>query len=46
MFFETNVLKNFPTFTKGLKACNFFKKKIQYTCFPVNIAKFFNTAFL
>ena len=31
----------------GLKACNFnfIKKRLQYRCIPVNIAKFLRTAF-
>ena len=28
-----------------LKACNFIKKRLQHSCFPVNIAKFFRMAF-
>ena len=30
----------------GLKICNFFKKRLQDRCFPVNIAKFFRTYIL
>ena len=29
-----------------LKACNFIKKRLQYMCFPVNIAKFLRIPFL
>ena len=39
-FFKISVLKN-------LQACNFIKKRFQYRCFPVNIAKSFkNILFL
>ena len=31
---------------KGLKACNFIKKRLQRRCFPVNIARFLRTPFL
>ena len=30
----------------GLKACNFFKKRLQQSFFPVNIEKFLRIAFL
>ena len=30
----------------GLQACNFIKKRLQHTYFPVNIAKFLKTPFL
>ena len=29
---------------EGLKTCNFFKKRLQHRCFPVNIAKCLRTA--
>ena len=29
----------------GFKTCNFLKKVLQHSCFPVNIAKFLKTAF-
>ena len=29
-----------------LKACNFFKKRLQHRCFPVNIPKVLRTLFL
>ena len=57
MFFKIGVLKNLTVFTEtpvlesllnkvvGPKACNFFKKKFQHRCFPVNFAKFLRTAF-
>ena len=36
-----------PLFNKaaGLKACNFVKKRLQHSCFPVNIAKFLRINF-
>ena len=46
-FFKIDFLRNFPTvleslFNKvsGLNAGNFIKKRLQRSCFPVNIAKF------
>ena len=38
MFFNIRTLKNFAIF--------WIKESIQHRCFPVNIAKFFRTAFL
>ena len=29
--------------SKGLKACNFIKKRLQHRCFPVKFAKFLRT---
>ena len=29
----------------GLQACNSIKKRLQHSCFPVNIEKFFNNSF-
>ena len=29
----------------GLKACNFIKKRLKHSCFPVNIEKILRTAF-
>ena len=29
----------------GLQTCNFIKKRLQDSCFPVNVAKFLRTAF-
>ena len=37
IFFNENV---------GLQSCNFFKKRLQHRCFPVNIAKFLRTPVL
>ena len=28
----------------GLKTCNFIKKRLQHSCFPMNIAKFLRTS--
>ena len=28
----------------GLQACNYFKKRLEHRCFPLNIAKFLRTA--
>ena len=30
----------------GFKTCNFLKKRLQHSCFPVNIAKFLRTLIL
>ena len=49
MFFKIGVLKNCAIFTgKHLycSLCNFIMKKLQRRYFPVNIAKFFTTAFI
>ena len=55
-FFKICVLKHFAIFTgKRLfwslfilrpEVCNFIKKILQRSCFPVNIGKFTRTAFL
>ena len=57
LFFKIGILKNFAIFTgKQLCLClfliklqpwsyNFIKKRLQYRCFPVNIAKFLRTFF-
>ena len=54
MFFKIDFLRNFAIFTeKHLRVslflikqtCNFIKKRFQYKCFPVNIAKFLRTTF-
>ena len=37
---ETPVLEVLFKNAAGLKACNFFKKRLQHRCFPANIAKF------
>ena len=39
------VLKNFAIFTGKLQACNFIKSRLQYRCFPLDIAKFLRTFF-
>ena len=33
-------------FLKGLKACNFIKKRLQHWCFPVKFARFLRTSIL
>ena len=43
---ETPVLESLFKKAAGLKACNFIKKRPQYKCFPVNIAKFLRLAIL
>ena len=40
------LLKVFAIFTGKLQACNFFKKRLQHWCFPLNIAKFLRTPIL
>ena len=32
-------------FLRDLKACNFTKKRLQHSCFPVKFAKFFKNTF-
>ena len=41
---KTHVLESRFSRLPGLKACNFIKKRIQHSCFPVNIAQFLRTA--
>ena len=46
VFYKKAVLKNFAIFTekhlcwKTASGLNIIKKRLQYRCFPVNIAKF------
>ena len=52
LFYKIVALKNFAKLTgkpvlellfnkaTGLQVCNFIKKKLQYMCIPVNIAKY------
>ena len=42
---KTTVLEYLFSKPAGLKACNFTKKKLQHSCFPVNFEKFLRTAF-
>ena len=42
---KTPVLESYFNKIAGLKACNFIKKKLQHSCFPVNIAKLKNIFF-
>ena len=50
MFFEIGaeylVLEFLFNKVADLKACNFIKKRLQYRCLPVNIAKLLKTAFV
>ena len=43
---DTLVLESLFNIVAGLTACNLIKKRLQHSCFPVNIAKFPRTAFL
>ena len=43
---KTPVLESLFNKVAGPKACNFIKKRLQYKCFPVNIAKFFRPSIL
>ena len=54
MFFKIGALKNFANFTgkqsffnkaAGLQACNFIKRKLQRSCFPVKFAKVLRAPF-
>ena len=40
------VLKYFAIFTGKLQACNFIEKRLQRSCFPLNIAKLLKTPIL
>ena len=42
-FMKKAALKNLAIFTGKLQACNFIKNRLQYRCFPLNIAKFLRT---
>ena len=45
-FSQENICVESPsTEVAGLKACNLIKKRLQYSRFPVNIAKFFTGCF-
>ena len=50
--FQNGVLKNFAIFTRkymwfkvALQACNFIRKSLQHSCFPVKIVKFLRIVF-
>ena len=47
LFFGIDKRSCSPMFSEilGLKACNFTKKRLQHSCFPVNITKFLRTRF-
>ena len=43
---KTPVLKTvFFNKVRGLKACNFIKKRLQHNCFPVNVTKIFKNTY-
>ena len=39
------MLKSLLNEAAGLKVCNFIKKRLSHSCFPLNIAKFLRVAF-
>ena len=43
---KTPVLESLFNENAGLQSCNFIKKRLQYRCFPINIAKFVKTPVL
>ena len=43
---KTSVLESIFNKVAGLKACNFIKKRLQHTCFPIKYAKFLRTPIL
>ena len=50
--FQNGVLKNFAIFTRkymwfkvALQVCNFIRKSLQHSCFPVKIVKFLRIVF-
>ena len=45
-FMKKAVLKYFAIFTGKLQACNFIEKRLQRSCFPLNIAKLLKTPIL
>ena len=42
---KTPVLESLFNKVAGLKACNFIKKRLKHSCFPVNIEKILRAAF-
>ena len=40
---KTPVLESLFNRVAGLQACNFMKKRLQHSCFPMNIVKFLRT---
>ena len=42
-FMKKAAPKNFATFTGKLQACNFIENRLQYRCFPLNIAQILST---
>ena len=45
MHMKAPVLESLFSKPAGLKTCNFIKKRLQHSCFHVNIVKFFRTSF-
>ena len=45
MFFKVGFLGALFNRAAGLQACDFIKKRLQYRCFPVSIAKLLRTPF-
>ena len=45
LYSKTSVVEFLFNKVATLKGCNFVKKKLRHTCFPVNIAKFLRTSF-
>ena len=43
---KTFVLESIINKNAELQPCNFIKKLLQHSCFPVNIVKLLRTAFL
>ena len=43
---KTPVFESLLNKVARLEACHFIRKRLQYRCFPVNIAKFLRTVFL
>ena len=43
---KTSVLKSLFNKIPCLQACNFIKKRLQHSCFPVKFAKFLRTPIL
>ena len=46
LYLKTFVLESLFNKVAGLKAYNLIKKRLQHSCFPVNIAKFVRTPIL
>ena len=46
IFIGKHMLETLFNKATGLQACNFMKKRLEYRCFPVNIAKFLRAPIL